>query len=175
MRGEEFRCKRQWDCTREDSVVEDPRCFPTLIAAAFLSSIGPDKYNYDLMASLTNNTAGSLRKMWPPVKKKAMEAYPSFTDFLGAVVSAGSGGEVKATIPKPSGGKKRKAADESSDDTKDSEPDPAEGRKSDGNKSSSKEAATLKGKGRAKKAKKDDEEPAANLKAGASKEVEDEV
>jgi hypothetical protein len=36
------------------------------------------------MSTLCNNTAGSLKKMWPPVKKKAAEAHASFAIFIGA-------------------------------------------------------------------------------------------
>jgi hypothetical protein len=34
-----------------------------LLAAAFVSSTAPDKFDYDIMATLTGNTAGSLKKM----------------------------------------------------------------------------------------------------------------
>jgi hypothetical protein len=34
-----------------------------LLAAAFVSSTAPDKFDYDTMATLTGNTAGSLKKM----------------------------------------------------------------------------------------------------------------
>jgi hypothetical protein len=34
-----------------------------LLAAAFLSTTAPDKYDYDIMAEKTGNTAGSLKKM----------------------------------------------------------------------------------------------------------------
>jgi hypothetical protein len=34
-----------------------------LLAAAFVSTIAPDKYDYDVMATETGNTAGSLKKM----------------------------------------------------------------------------------------------------------------
>ena len=66
------------------------------------------------MAKLTGNTAGSLKKMWPPVKKKAMETHPSFATFLGlkndatttTTTTAAPGAEPK---PKAKGGRKRKA------------------------------------------------------------------
>jgi hypothetical protein len=111
-----------------------------LLAAAFVSCIGPDKvstssacmswmntsianfecmlltasqYDYDLMAKLTGNTSGSLKKMWPPIKRKATDAHASFATFLGA-----NGTNVVATpavakpvpVPKATGGRKRKAA-----------------------------------------------------------------
>ncbi|KAG9376198.1 hypothetical protein A1F94_013464 [Pyrenophora tritici-repentis] len=66
-----------------------------LLAAAF--------YDYDLMATLTKNTAGSLKKMWPPVKKKASENYPSFAALLGQAGTA-------TTATEPKTPKKRKAA-----------------------------------------------------------------
>ncbi|KAL1800990.1 hypothetical protein ACET3X_001332 [Alternaria dauci] len=93
-----------------------------LLAAAFVSSIGPDKFDYDLMATLTTNTAGSLKKMWPPVKKKAAEGYPSFAAFLVqpgvATTAASGGGEPKAATPAKAV-KKRKAVDEVPDDVED--------------------------------------------------------
>ncbi|KAH9870068.1 hypothetical protein J1614_006990 [Plenodomus biglobosus] len=54
-----------------------------LIAAAFLSATGPDRFDFDLMATLTGNTVGSLKKMWPPVKRKVMNDYEGFAKFLG--------------------------------------------------------------------------------------------
>lgn len=51
------------------------------------------------MATLTNNTAGSLKKMWPPIKRKGIEAHESFATFLGS-----------APVEK-----KRKAVDEGED------------------------------------------------------------
>ncbi|KAL5116131.1 hypothetical protein ACEQ8H_006028 [Pleosporales sp. CAS-2024a] len=90
-----------------------------LLAAAFVSSIGPDKYDYDLMATLTSNTAGSLKKMWPPVKKKTIEAYPSFAAFLGvtgANMTAKSPSAKPAPTPKAAGGRKRKAAPDAEPD-----------------------------------------------------------
>ncbi|KAK1910177.1 hypothetical protein P3342_006450 [Pyrenophora teres f. teres] len=62
-----------------------------LLAAAFVSCIGTDKYDYDLMATLTKNTAGSLKKMWPPVKKKASENHPSFASLLGQTENSKAG------------------------------------------------------------------------------------
>lgn len=59
-----------------------------LIAAAFLSATGPDRFDFDLMATLTGNTVGSLKKMWPPVKRKAMNEYEGFAKFLGQTAPA---------------------------------------------------------------------------------------
>jgi hypothetical protein len=91
-----------------------------LLAAGFLSMTGPDKvswshlllrnhtltvvqYDYDVMATLTGNTAGSLKKMFPPVKKKAIETLPSFASYItgGAATStAAANGEKKEPAPK---------------------------------------------------------------------------
>ncbi|CAA9960896.1 hypothetical protein PTMSG1_04280 [Pyrenophora teres f. maculata] len=79
-----------------------------LLAAAFVSCIGTDKYDYDLMATLTKNTAGSLKKMWPPVKKKASENHPSFASLLGQT------GTATTTAAEPRTPKKRKAVEENS-------------------------------------------------------------
>ncbi|KAF1947448.1 hypothetical protein EJ02DRAFT_90038 [Clathrospora elynae] len=117
-----------------------------LLAAAFISSTGPDKYDYDVMAKLTKNTVGSLKKMWPPVKKKAMETHPSFAAFLGQAsasataaaastardakaaaattardAKAAAAATAAAAAPKVS--KKRKAADESLEDVDESPED----------------------------------------------------
>jgi hypothetical protein len=114
-----------------------------------------NQYNYDDMAALTTNTAGSLKKMWPPVKKKAIEKYASFGAFLGAP-SAPAGGEPKSAAPKVNNGKKRKAADENPEDgTKDLDPTSAASIKSDSNKADSKKKTTAKGGNRNKKAKKE--------------------
>ncbi|KAK7179000.1 hypothetical protein PSPO01_14942 [Paraphaeosphaeria sporulosa] len=79
-----------------------------MIAAAFVASTGPDKYDYELLATLTGNTAGSLKKMWPPVKRKVIEAHASFGAFLGG--AAGEAAAAKpAPKPKANNGKKRKA------------------------------------------------------------------
>jgi hypothetical protein len=71
------------------------------------------------MATITGNTAGSLKKMWPPVKKKALEAHPSFAAFLGT-----DGSNIAA--PKAAGGRKRKAAADSN--VEDADPKSAEER-----------------------------------------------
>ncbi|KAF2025728.1 hypothetical protein EK21DRAFT_75694 [Setomelanomma holmii] len=124
-----------------------------LLAAAFMSCIGPDKYDYDLMATLTGNTNGSLKKMWPPIKKKAIDAHPSFATFIG---STGSNITAPAPKAKTAGGRKRKASTDTDSAT-------ADVNKSDGNKSDSKpepkkKAAAAKGKGRTKKAKKEEDD-----------------
>ncbi|RMZ70833.1 hypothetical protein GMOD_00008477 [Pyrenophora seminiperda CCB06] len=120
-----------------------------LLAAAFVSCIGTDRYDYDLMATLTKNTAGSLKKMWPPVKKKASENYASFAKHL-SLAGTTTAAESKAV-------KKRKAAEvtpevgrEVTDEADD------EGEKSDSNVKSpaakkSKRAPATRGKGRVKK------------------------
>ncbi|EAT90502.1 hypothetical protein SNOG_02290 [Parastagonospora nodorum SN15] len=79
-----------------------------LLAAASVSSLGPDKYDYDLMAALTGNTAGSLKKMWPSVKKKALDEYPSFAGFLGTTGANITTKSPTKTAPKAAGGRKRK-------------------------------------------------------------------
>jgi hypothetical protein len=120
------------------------------------------------MASLTGNTAGSLKKMWPPVKKKAIEAHPSFASFLGT-----DGANISA--PKTAAGsRKRKAA---ADDVEDADPKSAADKsdstdKTDGkadsktdSKAETKKKAPAKGRGRpAKKSKKEvkDEEDSAD-------------
>ncbi|KNG44427.1 DNA binding protein [Stemphylium lycopersici] len=145
-----------------------------LLAAAFLSSTAPDKthtdqFNYDVMATLTRNTAGSLKKMWPPIKKKAIENHPSFAKFLGQAGAAAPAGEPKpAVAPK---GRKRKASDEGTEDSAEAvnekyEPASA-ANKSDDDKSDSKKqkkpvaekkAPAAKGRGRPKKQAKKKEE-----------------
>ncbi|CAN9106688.1 unnamed protein product [Alternaria alternata] len=128
-----------------------------LLAAAFVSSTAPDKFDYDIMATLTGNTAGSLKKMWLPVKKKAAEGHASFAAFLGQAGVAASatpaGGEPR---PKPQApvkvAKKRKATDEVPEDAEDSAKDldpPSATEKSEGDKPDSKKkkvTAAKKGK-----------------------------
>ncbi|KAI4944400.1 hypothetical protein J4E86_009458 [Alternaria arbusti] len=118
-----------------------------LLAAAFLSSTAPDKFDYDVMATLTGNTAGSLKKMWPPVKKKALEAHPSFAAFLGqagvAAASPAGGNSKPAAAAKVT--KKRKAPSEApeedaEDGAKDLAP-PSAADKSEAEKSDSKKKA----------------------------------
>jgi hypothetical protein len=72
------------------------------------------QYDYDLMQALTGNTPGSLKKMWPPVKKKAAEAHASFATFIGApyanAAPKSASANKSATPAKPAGGRKRKGA-----------------------------------------------------------------
>jgi hypothetical protein len=78
------------------------------------------QYDFDLMAELTGNTNGTLKKMWPPVKKKAIEAYPSFAAFIGntgAKITAATGEAKPATLAT---GRKRKVADAEVDPDTDS-------------------------------------------------------
>ncbi|KAF1952246.1 hypothetical protein CC80DRAFT_479881 [Byssothecium circinans] len=117
-----------------------------LLAAAF--------YDYELFARLTGNTAGSLKKMFPPIKRKATEAHPSFAAYLGATASAGES-KVPAT-------KKRKVASEVGEDagadadtdTKEPDAEPEEKEKEP----KKKKKAPAKGRGRPKKAKSDKSE-----------------
>lgn len=87
------------------------------------------------MATLTNNTVGSLRKMWPPVKKKAIDAHLSFGKFLGS--ASATNPTAPAADGKPAGAaskaKKRKTTDENPEtaDSDDKKPDSAAD-KSDG-------------------------------------------
>jgi hypothetical protein len=69
------------------------------------------------MSTLCNNTAGSLKKMWPPVKKKAAEAHASFAIFIGAPNVNATPKSADANKPaapaKAAGGRKRKGAADS--------------------------------------------------------------
>jgi hypothetical protein len=115
------------------------------------------QYDYDIMAALTGNTSGSLKNMWPPVKKKAIDTYPSFAAFLGATPAPTDGGTKAAPAAAAKGAttRKRKAA----------EPDVAEEvaaegeakSASDGNKSDGKKKKAP-AKPRAKKVKKEEVE-----------------
>ncbi|KAJ4376736.1 hypothetical protein N0V86_006853 [Didymella sp. IMI 355093] len=98
-----------------------------ILAAAFLSSLGADKYDWPLFAKLTGFTEGSLKKFWPPVKNKAIEQTESFATFL-------KGAGAAATPPKAAaGGKKRKAADADADlDPKASSADTADSKAPEG-------------------------------------------
>ncbi|KAF2621710.1 hypothetical protein BU25DRAFT_415906 [Macroventuria anomochaeta] len=80
-----------------------------LLAAAFVSSIGPDKYDYTLFAKLSGFTEGTLKKFWPPVKKKVVEEHPNFGTFIGG------GAAAAAPAFKATTGKKRNAADADAD------------------------------------------------------------
>jgi hypothetical protein len=106
------------------------------------------------MATLTGNTAGSLKKMFPPVKRKAMEAQSSFATFLGTPTATnGANGDEKKPAAKATP-KKRKATSEPEEDAaaKDLQP---EGDKMD-EKADSKKKAPAKGRGRTKKVKAED-------------------
>lgn len=110
------------------------------------------------MASLTGNTAGSLKKMWPPIKKKAIDAHPSFATFLGNSGTNIASGESKVTAPKAKGGGRKRKADaevNGENETKSAEAKSATLEKSDsaGGKSTSKKAAPAKKP--AKRAKKE--------------------
>jgi hypothetical protein len=105
------------------------------------------------MATLTGNTSGSLKKMFPPVKRKAIEAYPSFATFLsGGTATAGANGEEKKTVPKAAG-KKRKATSES--ETEAAVEDVQQG----GEKTDEKKKAAVKGRSRSKKLKVEEPTP----------------
>jgi hypothetical protein len=71
------------------------------------------------MSALTGNTNLSLKKMWPPVKKKAIDAHPSFGTFLSLASSGAGTGDAAtakpAAAPKAAAGRKRKAADDVKD------------------------------------------------------------
>lgn len=107
------------------------------------------------MASLTGNTSGSLKKMFPPVKRKAIDAQPSFGTFLNggtAPTAVATNGEQKKAAPKATG-KKRKAISEP-DTNAAAEEAQADGEKTD-DKVANKKKAPAKGRGRSKKAKVD--------------------
>jgi hypothetical protein len=128
------------------------------------------------MAKLTGNTNGTLKKMWPPVKKKAIEAYPSFAAFIGNTgdkITAASGEAKPAS--KAAGGRKRKAAKADVDtdsDSKDEKPKSAgtktsktdsAGNKSDSKTENKKKATPKKGRATKKsKAEVKDEEDSAD-------------
>ncbi|KAF2849195.1 hypothetical protein T440DRAFT_139631 [Plenodomus tracheiphilus IPT5] len=144
-----------------------------LIAAAFLSIIGPDKFDYDLMAVLTGNTAGSLKKMWPPVKRKAIEAHAGFGKFLG---QAGTTTAAASSIAAPKAAAAKKRKDESEDEAPEDTTEPTTATatatdKADGNKSDSKKKAPSKEK-KATAAKKPPGRPRKQVK---KEEVEDEA
>ncbi|KAF1976155.1 hypothetical protein BU23DRAFT_42092 [Bimuria novae-zelandiae CBS 107.79] len=132
-----------------------------MIAAAFVSATGLDKYDYELFASLTGNTIGSLKKMWPPVKRKVMEMHPSFATFLGSAAAAGAGGnggegaEGKAKAnpkPKATNAKKRKTPSTEPEDDIAKEDDPEAA-----NEGKKKTKAPAKGRKKAASAEADDE------------------
>lgn len=125
------------------------------------------------MATLTKNTAGSLKKMWPPVKKKAIEAHESFAAFLGQSGHTTNGETKSAPALKANTNKKRKATDENlydaANDDKE-EPEPVSGGKKPGNSkvdTKKKKAVAAKGKGGSrKKAKEMPAEPASENETG---------
>ncbi|KAJ5029238.1 hypothetical protein J3E72DRAFT_408517 [Bipolaris maydis] len=148
-----------------------------LIAAAYLSCTGPDKFDYDRMAALTKNTAGSLKKMWPPVKRKAMESHPSFAKFLGQsngdATTASTSEAPKLTTAAPRSRKRKPADEEASEEPTKSEPDTSEPDKKPTNKSAP--AAKKKARGRPKKQAKiesTDEENSADGGDGRDSQVE---
>lgn len=78
-----------------------------------------------MFATLTGNTVGSLKKMWPPVKRKIAEAHPSFGNSNGGAAGAKVGDEEgEAARPKANNSRKRKAASidpDNEQDTKDAD------------------------------------------------------
>ena len=75
-----------------------------------------DQYDFDLFATLTGNTAGTLKKMWPPIKRKAADDHPSFGNFLGAAPAKAGEGKEGAAKPKVNNGRKRKATSSEPED-----------------------------------------------------------
>lgn len=67
------------------------------------------QYDYPLFAQLSGFTEGTLKKFWPPVKKKVIEKHPSFGKFIAGSAPAA------APTSKAAAGKKRKAADANGD------------------------------------------------------------
>lgn len=139
-----------------------------ILAAAFVSSLGSDKvrqdfttsrnrpwfhirkqnitnkrqYDFPLFAKLTGFTEGTMKKFWPPVKKKAMEEHPEFAKFIT--------GNTAPPAAKSAGGKKRKAIEAGVDADADADGDATEGKgkkaakSKRGNKVKSDEAEELK-------------------------------
>jgi hypothetical protein len=62
------------------------------------------QYDYDLMAKLTGNTAGTLKKYVPKVKTKAIAAVSAFGNFIN-----GTYGDAPKAPPAANKGTKRKA------------------------------------------------------------------
>lgn len=102
------------------------------------------------MATLTGNTAGTLKKMIPQVKRKAMDDYPSFSKLL----VGHSNDDTKAAISK-AGGPKRKATSKPEGEDADNARENEAGKKGKAKK------APAKGRGRAKKAKVEADDAAA--------------
>ncbi|KAF2789317.1 hypothetical protein K505DRAFT_328319 [Melanomma pulvis-pyrius CBS 109.77] len=143
-----------------------------ILAAAFLSQAGHDKYDYDLMATLAGNSAGTLKKYLPKIKTKATELVPSFGAFLGG---APSHGETSKTAPaKVNGGKKRKTPDAEIDadlkaDAKDKDIE------ADSEDATSKKKVAGKGKGRSKKSKTEDKDSSPENENGVAGAAEQKV
>ncbi|KAF2277264.1 uncharacterized protein EI97DRAFT_457961 [Westerdykella ornata] len=88
-----------------------------LLAAAFIATTDNGKIDYGIMEELTGHTQGTLKKFWPPVKRKAADLHPSFAKAQGLVPESGTTGAEATTLtpapgqaPVPKPGKKRKAA-----------------------------------------------------------------
>ncbi|KAH6644670.1 hypothetical protein C7974DRAFT_371757 [Boeremia exigua] len=95
--------------TPDNSIVGYDNKETRILAAAFVSSIGPDKYDFPLFAKLTGFTEGTLKKFWPPIKRKVADEHLNFGVFLG-------GGSAAAAAPtKAVAGKKRKATNADAD------------------------------------------------------------
>ncbi|KAF2740801.1 hypothetical protein EJ04DRAFT_166281 [Polyplosphaeria fusca] len=123
-----------------------------LFAAAYLSSIGVDKYDYELMATLTGNTAGSLKKMLPKAKQKAISAHVSFATFIGATPGDNAAAApAKSTAAKAAKGTstKRKAA---VDDVPTADGDEPDNKKAKTEESTEEKEPVKKARGRPKKA-----------------------
>lgn len=144
-----------------------------LLAGAFVSSTGVDKvgpllhyalcrlrrtrvenptdskqYDYTLFASLTGFTEGTLKKFWPPLKRKVTEDHPNFSKHLTG------GAPAAAPTAKVTASKKRKAADTDADTVL--EPEAASADDADNKTSEGKtRKASAKGR-RGKKAKTED-------------------
>ncbi|KAG9202446.1 hypothetical protein G6514_004422 [Epicoccum nigrum] len=133
-----------------------------LLAAAFVSSIGQDKYDFALMAKLTGFTEGTTKKFWPPVKRKVMEEHPELAKYLSGTASTTA---TAATATKAAG-KKRKAVD--------AELDPKVSDAADGNGTNGKpKKAPAKGK-RGKKINTDGAETENSAEGGYGKKIKSE-
>lgn len=108
------------------------------------------KYDFDLMAELAGNTAGTLKKYLPKTKTKAIEIVPAFGNFINGT-SSGSAGKTAANK-----GTKRKAEDtdaEATDNIDNKAEGSDEGAPTAENKDEPvKKKVAGKGKGRGKKA-----------------------
>ncbi|KAF2660044.1 hypothetical protein K491DRAFT_589910 [Lophiostoma macrostomum CBS 122681] len=83
-----------------------------LLAAAFVATDGTGKIDYKIMAELTGHTEGTLKKFYPPIKRKVAEIYPSFAGGEGGAAAAAA----KPAPAKANGSKKRKASDDENGD-----------------------------------------------------------